>query len=265
MKVSKKVGRRKCASSVSVSRRRLRNKNKKSSYRKKHTQRGGKRGKCTRTRGYKRGRRFHRGGEPPIYKPDGTIASSLYLEDSDGNEYATDTSPSKSYSLTYYQSGDFSNRKLASFNCKVKYYMKDDTLMVKVLFKGPFQFEFDGIALDIFSKLTEKDYGMYRVRSTTDKSKEYLVNDTENNLKTIGLRIKKLSESAEVLLKSSLEVQGKTTAYEASSGVGPLGKPNQLRPEENHDDDDDEDDDEDPVMPPKIIKLTAAAAASDGD
>ena len=66
MKVSRKVGRRKRASSVSVSRRRLRNKKSKSGYRKKHakTQRGGKRGKCTRTRsrGYKRGRRFHRGG-----------------------------------------------------------------------------------------------------------------------------------------------------------------------------------------------------------
>lgn len=59
MKVSKKVGRR---SRSSISRRRLRNK--KSGYRKKHTQRGGKRGKCTRTRSYKRGRRFHRGGAP---------------------------------------------------------------------------------------------------------------------------------------------------------------------------------------------------------
>ncbi|MEI6470945.1 MAG: hypothetical protein WCO72_15930, partial [Betaproteobacteria bacterium] len=65
MKVSKKVGRRKCASSIFVSRRRLRNKNKKSSYKKKHTQRGGKRGrgyKRMRAHTHKRGKRFHRGG-----------------------------------------------------------------------------------------------------------------------------------------------------------------------------------------------------------
>jgi hypothetical protein len=217
MKVSKKVGRcsRKHTSSVYVSRRRLRNKNKKSSYRKKHTQRGGKRvgardRKYKRVRTYKRVRRFHRGGLPP----DGTMGSSLDLEYFDDKAYATDklyTSPPKLYSLTYYLSGDFSNKQSSSFNCEVKYYMKGDTLMVNVLFKGPIQFEFDGIALDIFSKLTEKDYGMYRVRSTTDNSKEYLVNDRENNLKTIGLRIKELVKSAELLLKSSLEVEGNTT------------------------------------------------------
>ena len=62
MKVSRKVGRR---SRSSISRRRLRNKKSRSGYRKKHTQRGGKRGrgqKRMRARTYKRGRRFHRGG-----------------------------------------------------------------------------------------------------------------------------------------------------------------------------------------------------------
>lgn len=69
MKVSRKVGRHKRASSVSVSRRRLRNKKsyKKNSYRKKHTQQGGKYGKRGRVhkrmRTYKHGRRFHKGGK----------------------------------------------------------------------------------------------------------------------------------------------------------------------------------------------------------
>jgi hypothetical protein len=66
MKVSRKVGRR---SHSSVSRRRLRNKKsyKKNSYRKKHTQRGGKHGKRgrahKRARTHKHGKRFHRGGK----------------------------------------------------------------------------------------------------------------------------------------------------------------------------------------------------------
>jgi hypothetical protein len=65
MKISRKVGRR---SHSSVSRRRLRNKKsyKKNSYRKKHTQRGGKHGKRgrahKRARTHKHGKRFHRGG-----------------------------------------------------------------------------------------------------------------------------------------------------------------------------------------------------------
>jgi hypothetical protein len=73
MKVSKKVGRRSRCSS-SISRRRLRNKKsyKKNSYRKKHTQRGGKRGKhgrgYKRARTHKRGKRFHRGGMLALLK-----------------------------------------------------------------------------------------------------------------------------------------------------------------------------------------------------
>jgi hypothetical protein len=75
MKISRKVGRR---SRSSVSRRRLRNKKsyKKNSYRKKHTQRGGKRGKHgrghKRMRTYKHGKKFHRGGKDmPIFgSPD---------------------------------------------------------------------------------------------------------------------------------------------------------------------------------------------------
>lgn len=64
MKVSRKVGRR---SRFSISRRRLRNKKsyKKNSYRKKYTQKGGRRGrghKRARTHIHKRGKRFHRGG-----------------------------------------------------------------------------------------------------------------------------------------------------------------------------------------------------------
>jgi hypothetical protein len=69
MKVSRKVGLRKRASSYSISRRRLRSKKsyKKNSYRKKNakTQKGGKRGrgyKRMRARTHKRGKRFHRGG-----------------------------------------------------------------------------------------------------------------------------------------------------------------------------------------------------------
>jgi hypothetical protein len=67
MKVSRKVGRRKRASSYSISRRRLRNKKSRSGYRKKNakTQKGGKRGrgqKRMRARTHKRGKRFHRGG-----------------------------------------------------------------------------------------------------------------------------------------------------------------------------------------------------------
>ena len=59
MKVSRKVRRRSRKHTSSVSRRRLRfkNKNKKNSYRKKYTQRGG-----ARSRKHKHGRRFHRGG-----------------------------------------------------------------------------------------------------------------------------------------------------------------------------------------------------------
>ena len=69
MKVSRKLGRRKRASSVSVSRRRLRNKNKKHT----HTQKGGKRGRVhKRVRTYKHGKRFHRGGKdmPLFGSPD---------------------------------------------------------------------------------------------------------------------------------------------------------------------------------------------------
>jgi hypothetical protein len=68
MKVSRKVWRRsRKHTSSSVSRRRLRNKNKKSGYRKKNakTQKGGKRGrgyKRMRAHTHKRGKRFHRGG-----------------------------------------------------------------------------------------------------------------------------------------------------------------------------------------------------------
>jgi len=62
MKVSRKVGRR-SRSSSSVSRRRLRNKNRKHT----KTQKGGKHGKRgrghKRVRTYKHGRRFHRGGK----------------------------------------------------------------------------------------------------------------------------------------------------------------------------------------------------------
>ena len=69
MKVSRKLGRR---SRSSVSRRRLRNKNKKHT----HTQKGGKHGKRGRVhkrmRTYKRGKRFHRGGKdwPLFGEPD---------------------------------------------------------------------------------------------------------------------------------------------------------------------------------------------------
>ena len=73
MKVSRKVGRRSHKHTSSVSRRRLRNKNNKSGYRKKYakTQKGGcwgaKKGgargrKYKRARTHKRGKRFHRGG-----------------------------------------------------------------------------------------------------------------------------------------------------------------------------------------------------------
>lgn len=60
MKVSRKVGRR---SRFSVSRRRLRNRKTKNSYRKKYTQKGGRRGRGhKRAHTHKRGKRFHRGG-----------------------------------------------------------------------------------------------------------------------------------------------------------------------------------------------------------
>jgi hypothetical protein len=83
MKVSKKVGRRKRASSVSVSRRRLRNKKSKSGYRKKNakTQRGGKRGRgYKRARTHKRGKRFHRGGVKNFDEQDNESSSTLGLE-----------------------------------------------------------------------------------------------------------------------------------------------------------------------------------------
>jgi hypothetical protein len=81
MKISRKVGRR---SRSSVSRRRLRNKKsyKKNSYRKKHTQRGGKHGRGhKRARTHKRGKRFHRGGAivSPFTKPTNFDSATLTL------------------------------------------------------------------------------------------------------------------------------------------------------------------------------------------
>jgi hypothetical protein len=96
MKISRKVGRR---SRSSVSRRRLRNKNRKHT----HTQKGGKHGKrCRghkRVRTHKRGRRFHRGGKdwPLFGEPDpvafewdnntnrGTIRNLRYNKNNKGN------------------------------------------------------------------------------------------------------------------------------------------------------------------------------------
>jgi hypothetical protein len=78
MKVSRKVRRRKHSRSSSISRRRLRKKNSKSGYRKKHTQRGGgcyrskkvgvRSRKYKRARTYKRVERFHKGGMNPLEK-----------------------------------------------------------------------------------------------------------------------------------------------------------------------------------------------------
>ena len=69
MKVSRKVGRRKHSRRSSISRRRFRSKKSRSGYKKRYakTQKGGKRGRGQKrigARTHKRGKRFHRGGEP---------------------------------------------------------------------------------------------------------------------------------------------------------------------------------------------------------
>jgi hypothetical protein len=101
-KVSKKVGRRSRKYTSSISHRRLRSKKsyKKNSYRKKHTQQGGKRGRGhKRARTHKRGKRFHRGGKdwPLFREPDpvafewdnktnmGTIRNLRYNKNNKGN------------------------------------------------------------------------------------------------------------------------------------------------------------------------------------
>jgi hypothetical protein len=75
MKVSRKVGRR---NRSSILRRRLRNKKTKNGYRKKHTQKGAKRG-----RGYKRAhtyKRVHRGGlSPNLHRQNGGIVEVFLM------------------------------------------------------------------------------------------------------------------------------------------------------------------------------------------
>jgi hypothetical protein len=97
MKVSRKVGRRsRKHTSSSISRRRLRSKKsyKKNSYRKKNakTQKGGKRGrgyKRMRAHTNKRGKRFHRGGDP--------INCILFTENNGNYIYELTTNPKSLY------------------------------------------------------------------------------------------------------------------------------------------------------------------------
>jgi len=115
MKVSRKVGRRSHCSS-SVSRRRLRNKN---SYRKKHTQQGGKYGKRgrghKRARTHKRGKRFHRGGlvgpGPSLHQRDGGIVEVFLLNSAYLGEYE----------LTYSTSSLHINKKDSTKKFRVYY------------------------------------------------------------------------------------------------------------------------------------------------
>ena len=124
MKVSRKVGRR---SHSSVSRRRLRNKKsyKKNSYRKKHTQRGGKHGKHgrghKRARTHKHGKRFHRGGKDmPIFgSPDpasfdastNTIKNLRYIKVTGGvpkdkyDDFGINITSSDGHTITFTKTG----------------------------------------------------------------------------------------------------------------------------------------------------------------
>ena len=132
MKVSRKVGRR---SRSSISRRRLRNKNKKSGYRKKHTktQKGGKRGRVyKRVHTHKRGRRFHRGGD--------VITTSQGIENTFidyGNHYESKIIDKETRSFCVgkknnvvmfkvKKEGTFSTTEPQEFYCVLKYTIKKD-------------------------------------------------------------------------------------------------------------------------------------------
>ena len=216
MKVSRKVGWRKCASSYSISRRRLRNKKSRSGYRKKNakTQKGGKR--CRgynrmRSHTHKRGRRFHRGGIGGIGEPYGP-ASVLELEHSDSKDYAIDTTytrPPKYFQLRITDKLHSLDER-PEFTCQVKYYMQDNILMVKVLVIGDYNFEFNGTADSIYTKLTRQEFATYTI--ATSGGKRYYVYDTENEFRFIGNRIKFMSMYAEKFLKRNLEVKNAISA-----------------------------------------------------
>ena len=133
MKVSRKVGRR---SRSSISRRRLRNKKSRSGYRKKHTQRGGKRGrgqKRMRVRTHKRARRFHRGGDVIT---TGEGIKNTFIDYGDNYEIKTNDRETQSFFIgkknkvvvmfKVKKEGTFSTTEPQNFYCVLNYTIKKD-------------------------------------------------------------------------------------------------------------------------------------------
>ena len=274
MKVSRKVGRRsrKHASSVSVSRRRLRNKKSKSGYRKKHakTQRGGKRGKCTRTRsrGYrrtrthKRGKRFHRGGRViPLIKQEGCY---LY--------YKTTSDQIPNWTTNFFIPELILN--------------DDDTYTLKLRLNGEFiiivvQFTFrDGkVYYGTNNQLTLKS-GLENVSDeknrtytipyensfmTPLKTRTYntdLLTEIYNHLSSQAILLQKQQERIHQYTdaanaKAAAEAKAATAAPAADDKIsyGPLGKPNVLPTEYGDDSDNVE-----PTLPKRMHTPVATAA-----
>ena len=129
MKVSRKVGRR---SRFFVSRRRLMNKKSRSGYRKKHTQRGGKRGRVyKRVHTHKRRRRFHRGGDV-ITTSEGI--ENAFIEYGDNYESKIIDKETRSFCVgkknvvmfKVKKEGTFSTTEPQKFYCVLKYTIKKD-------------------------------------------------------------------------------------------------------------------------------------------
>ena len=134
MKVSRKVGRR---SRSSISRRRLRNKKSKNSYRKNNakTQKGGKRGpgqKRMRVRTHKRARRFHRGGDVIT---TGEGIKNTFIDYGDNYEIKIIDRETQSFCIgkknnvvmfKVKKEGTFSTTEPQKFYCVLKYTIKKD-------------------------------------------------------------------------------------------------------------------------------------------
>lgn len=160
MKVSRKVRRRKHSRTSSISRRRLRKKNSKSGYRKKHTQRGGgcyrskKRGvhsrKYKRARTYKRVERFHRGGKF-------TFGRTLPETSFDCSRI-----PLKIINLKYYKHDGSLIKphlvRVADFLVEPKYYPDTNKLTITLSryppSKTPLSFKIEGIVGDVIVRIS---------------------------------------------------------------------------------------------------------------
>jgi hypothetical protein len=147
MKVSRKVGR--CKGASSISRRRLRNK--KSGSKKKHTQRGGKYGKRgrghKRARTYKRGKRFHRGGVLRVINDatgikNGFLNGKYKITYDNGSEVDVSLGPYDTNCVVVFKvkkEGTFSTKEPQQFYCTLTFTFNKQNLDTPVKYSFALQ------------------------------------------------------------------------------------------------------------------------------